>query len=83
MALSQHGTLAPTVIHQRTAYAASMIDGRTVMELPGEEHRVIHVVFDPDGSKLASVGEDGLVHVWALELDDLTAKATERLTPAR
>jgi chromosome partitioning protein len=36
MALSQHGTLAPTIIHQRTAFAASMIDGRTVMEIPGE-----------------------------------------------
>src|SRR6516225_4072123 len=32
MALSQHGTLAPAILHQRTAYAASMIDGRTVME---------------------------------------------------
>ncbi|HUN46576.1 MAG TPA: ParA family protein [Stellaceae bacterium] len=36
MALSQHGTLAPTIIHNRTAFAASMIDGRTVMEIPGE-----------------------------------------------
>jgi chromosome partitioning protein len=35
-ALSQHGTLAPAMVHQRTSYAASMIDGRTVMELPGE-----------------------------------------------
>src|SRR5215470_979958 len=36
MALSQHGTLAPTIIHQRTGFASSMIDGRTVMEIPGE-----------------------------------------------
>ncbi len=36
MALSQHGTLAPVIIHQRTGFAASMIDGRTVMEVPGE-----------------------------------------------
>ncbi len=33
-ALSQHGTVAPAVIHQRIDFAASMIDGRTVMELP-------------------------------------------------
>ena len=32
--LSQHGTVAPIMIHQRTDFAASMIDGRTVMELP-------------------------------------------------
>src|SRR5262249_4742235 len=35
IALSQHGTLAPSIIHQRTDFAASMIDGRTVMEIPG------------------------------------------------
>jgi len=36
MALSQHGTLAPVILHQRTGYAASMIDGRTVNEIKGE-----------------------------------------------
>ena len=34
IALSQHGTVAPTVINNRTEFASSMIDGRTVMELP-------------------------------------------------
>ncbi len=33
IALSQHGTVAPTTIHQRVDFAASMIDGRTVMEI--------------------------------------------------
>ncbi len=33
IALSQHGTVAPSVIHHRVDYAASMIDGRTVMEI--------------------------------------------------
>ncbi len=36
MALSQHGTLAPVILHQRTGFAASMIDGRTVAEIRGE-----------------------------------------------
>jgi chromosome partitioning protein len=35
IALSQHGTLAPAILHHRTDFASSMIDGRTVMELPG------------------------------------------------
>jgi chromosome partitioning protein len=39
--LSRHGHLAPTVVHQRVAFASSMTDGRTVMELapksPGSE----------------------------------------------
>lgn len=34
-ALSQHGPLVPTVIHHRVDFAASMIDGRTVMEVAG------------------------------------------------
>ncbi|QPQ55534.1 ParA family protein [Allosphingosinicella flava] len=33
VALSQHGTVAPVTVHHRTDFAASMIDGRTVMEL--------------------------------------------------
>jgi chromosome partitioning protein len=38
VALSQHGTVAPTTLHHRTDYAASMIDGRTVMEVePGSK----------------------------------------------
>ena len=32
VALSQHGTVAPTILHHRVDYAASMIDGRTVLE---------------------------------------------------
>ena len=35
--LSQHGTVAPVTIHQRTDFAASMIDGRTVMEIERAE----------------------------------------------
>lgn len=35
IALSQHGTVAPTTIHNRQDFAASMIDGRTVMEAAG------------------------------------------------
>lgn len=35
VALSQHGTVAPVTLHHRTDFAASMIDGRTVMEVDG------------------------------------------------
>lgn len=33
VALSQHGTVAPVTVHNRTDFATSMIDGRAVMEL--------------------------------------------------
>jgi chromosome partitioning protein len=45
IALSQHGTVAPVTLHHRTDYAASMIDGRTVMEV------------DPRGRSAAEVTE--------------------------
>lgn len=41
--LSRHGTLAPTVIHQRVDFASSMIDGRTVMELPGKSRSAAEI----------------------------------------
>jgi chromosome partitioning protein len=31
-ALSEHGRVAPVILYQRTDFAASMIDGRTVMQ---------------------------------------------------
>ncbi|HEY0114711.1 MAG TPA: ParA family protein [Allosphingosinicella sp.] len=45
VALSQHGTVAPVTIHHRTDFAASMIDGRTVMEI------------DPNGKSAKEVTE--------------------------
>jgi hypothetical protein len=47
VALSQHGTVAPVTLHHRTDFAASMIDGRTVMEV------------DPNGRSAREVTELG------------------------
>lgn len=45
VALSQHGAVAPTVIHQRTDFASAMIDGRTVQEV------------DPSSKSAAEIAE--------------------------
>lgn len=45
ISLSQHGTVAPVTVHQRTDFASSMIDGRTVQEL------------DPAGRSAAEISE--------------------------
>lgn len=47
VALSQHGTVAPVTLHQRTDFAASMIDGRTVMEVDpkGKSAREIELLW--------------------------------------
>lgn len=44
IALSQHGTLAPSIIHQRTDFASSMIDGRTVMEIPRKSRSADEII---------------------------------------
>ena len=44
VALSQHGTVAPITIHHRVDFAASMIDGRTVMEVDETSKSAAEVV---------------------------------------
>ena len=44
VALSQHGTVAPVTLHHRTDFAASMIDGRTVMEVDPKGRSASEVV---------------------------------------
>jgi chromosome partitioning protein len=57
LALSQHGTVAPVLIHHRTGFAASMIDGRTVMEIAGDPRSADEVrrLWDYVGSRLAAL----------------------------
>lgn len=43
LALSQHGTVAPIMLHHRTDFAASMIDGRTVMEVDAKSKSAAEV----------------------------------------
>ena len=40
LALSQHGTVAPVIIHNRVVFAASMTDGRTVMEVDEDSRSI-------------------------------------------
>jgi chromosome partitioning protein len=45
-ALSEHGRVAPVILYHRTGYAASMIDGRTVMEAGGPTRRSAQEIAD-------------------------------------
>lgn len=44
VALSQHGTVAPVTVYQRTDFASSMIDGRTVQELDPKSRSAAEVM---------------------------------------
>ena len=43
VALSQHGTVAPVTLYQRTDFASSMIDGRTVQEIDARSRSAVEV----------------------------------------
>lgn len=44
VALSQHGTVAPVTLYQRTDFASSMIDGRTAQEIDPDSKAADEVV---------------------------------------
>ncbi len=60
MALSQHGTVAPTVVHNRIDFASSMIDGRSVMESnpDGKSAMEIRMLFDYLSERLNRLERD-------------------------
>ena len=55
VALSQHGTVAPVMLNHRVDFAASMTDGRTVMEhsLKGPSSKEVQELWSYVGNRLA------------------------------
>jgi hypothetical protein len=60
VALSQHGTVAPTTVHNRIDFATSMIDGKTVMETnpDGKSAEEIQSLWDYLGVRLSRLEKD-------------------------
>jgi WD40 repeat protein len=50
--------------------------------LHGHDLEVSGISFSADGKKLASAGPDGVVRIWALDLDDLIRIAKREVTRA-
>jgi chromosome partitioning protein len=69
IALSQHGTVATGFVHHRSDFASSMIDGRTVMELPRSARSCNEI--------------EALWEYVARRLERVPAHANESAAPAR
>jgi ribosome assembly protein 4 len=42
----------------------SVSTGQQLFQRNGHEHTVLCVAFSPDGQRLATAGQDGLVKIW-------------------
>ena len=48
--------------------------------LRGHTSSIKNLAFSPDGSRLASISDEGKIRVWALDLDDLIGIAEREVT---
>jgi WD40 repeat protein len=55
-------------------------NGTQLLILPGHRYLVTGIGFSRDGKRLVSASPDGVVRVWALDLEDLIRIAKQELT---
>jgi WD40 repeat protein len=80
LTISADGSRVATASGDGTVRLWDPETGVQQLVLPAGGSQPATVSFSPDGSRLASADRDGVVRVWALDLDDLIAIATDRLT---
>ena len=83
VALSQHGTVAPVMLHQRVDFAASMVDGRTVGEVTPQSAsaKEVAALWTYVQDRLARIAHDSTLRparAVELALTPLSAMETER-----
>lgn len=82
IALSQHGTVAPVTVHHRTDFAASMIDGRTVMELPGKSksEKEVDALWRYVSDRLTGTRRETVLNGSPAKMPEKAAVVPERVT---
>jgi WD40 repeat protein len=79
IATSGDGRRVATASNDRTVRIWDAETGTQLQAVP-LDRGVVSVALDAAGSRLATLGEDGIVRIWALDVDELTAIATTRVT---
>jgi WD40 repeat protein/energy-coupling factor transporter ATP-binding protein EcfA2 len=80
VAFSHDGRLLATAGEDTTATVWDLRTGKQLLTLTGPTRYLTSVVFSPDGRRLAAGGADGIVRVYVLPVNELTAVARTRLT---
>ena len=80
VAYSRDGSRVALGVADGTVRVFSAATGRLELTLRGHERPVRSVSFSPDGTKLSSSDEAGMIRVWALDVEDLVAIAHRRVT---
>jgi len=83
VALSQHGTVAPATLHHRVDFAASMIDGRTVMETgpDGKSATEITVLWDYIEGRMGRINQIPMPYETARQAGDANNSFGSRNQP--
>ncbi len=80
LAFNSDGTRIATASGDGSIRIWDPATGQHQLTLPGHAGRVYSVSFSPDGRWLASHGAEGTIRVWALDHDELTELARQRVT---
>jgi WD40 repeat protein len=80
MAWSPDGERLATGSFDRNAKVWDAATGRDLLTLKGHVSHVSSVAWSPDGKCLASAGRDGVVQVYAMDIDLLMSLARSRVT---
>lgn len=80
VALSQHGTVAPITLHHRVDFAASMIDGRTVMETGAESKSALEIaaLWDYVEARMGRINQIPMPYETALQVGEANASFGSR-----
>ena len=69
-----------TASWDRTAKVWNAETGTELFTLTGHDSKVYSAVYSPDGRRIVTAGEDGIVQIYTTDMDELLQIAESRVT---